>query len=52
VNQDGRVDQADIDIVINQLFVGSNSPNTQSPDVNGDARVTAADLTAVVRHFP
>jgi hypothetical protein len=51
VNQDGRVDQADIDLVIHRLFVTTDTPNNPNPDVNGDLRVTVADVAAVVRHL-
>lgn len=51
VNQDGHVDQSDIDIVINGLFVTTDTPKNPNPDANGDLRVTAADVAAVVRHL-
>jgi len=51
VNQDGRVDQSDIDIVVKALFVTTDPPTNPSADVNGDGRVTAADVAAVVQHL-
>jgi dockerin type I repeat protein len=51
VNQDGRVDQADIDFVINRLFVTTDTPKNPNLDVNSDERVTAADVAAVARHL-
>lgn len=51
VNQDGRVDQTDINIVVTRLFVPTDTPKNPNPDVNRDGRVTAADVAAVVRNL-
>jgi hypothetical protein len=43
-NCDGRIDQADVDALIHRLFV----PGCPDADVNGDERVTAADLPLLI----
>ncbi len=54
VNCDGRVDQADLDLLVSDLFddAGGSPPAggaCAGADANGDGAVTAADLAAVAR---
>jgi hypothetical protein len=51
VNRDGRVDQLDLAIVVSRLFVISDTPKNPNADANGDRRVTAADVAAVIGHL-
>jgi hypothetical protein len=51
VDVDGRVDQADLAIVIGRLFLITDTPKNPNADTNGDLRVTAADVVTVVQHL-
>ena len=47
VNQDGKVDHADVDMVSAALFGGNPPANPGRLDVNGDGELTIDDLTQV-----